>query len=77
MDLVELETLKTYIKTHLETEFIQSFKSLSSTPIFFDQKPDGSFWLYINYWGLKNLNIKNQYVLLLIGELSNQLSWAK
>lgn len=32
--LVELEILKTYIKTHLKTGFIQSSKFLAGTPIF-------------------------------------------
>ena len=42
---VELETLKTYIKTHLKTRFIQPSKSPAGAPILFDKKPDGSFWL--------------------------------
>ena len=40
---VELESLKTYIKTHLKTGFIQPFKSLASAPILFNKKPDNSF----------------------------------
>ncbi len=47
--LVEMETLKTYIETHLKTGFIQFFKSPAGTPIFFNQKPDGSLCLYVNY----------------------------
>ncbi len=46
---VELETLKTYIETHLKTEFIRPSKSLAGAPIFFDKKPDGSFCLCVNY----------------------------
>ena len=34
--LVELETLKAYIKTHLKTGFIQTFKSFANAVIFFD-----------------------------------------
>ena len=49
LELVELETLKTYIKTHLKTRFLQAFKSPAIVPILVDKKPDGSFWLYINY----------------------------
>ena len=56
---VELETLKTYIKTHLKTGFIQPSKSSADAPILFDKKPDGSFWLYVNYRGFNNLTIKN------------------
>ena len=58
---VELETLKTYIKTNLANGFIQSSKSLVRAPILFDKKPDGSFRLCVDYWGLNNLSIKNQY----------------
>ena len=35
--LVELETLKAYIKTHLKTGFLQPFKSLAGAPILFNK----------------------------------------
>ncbi len=57
--LVELETLKAYIKTHLKTRFIQLSKTPAGAPILFNKKPDGSFYLYIDYLGLNNLIIKN------------------
>lgn len=63
---VKLEMLKTYIETYLKTGFFWCFKSLTNTFIFFDKKPDGSFRLSINYQGLNNLTIKNQYLLPLI-----------
>ena len=47
--LVELETLQTYIKTHLKTGFIQSFKSPAVASILFNKKPDDSFRLCIDY----------------------------
>ena len=43
LELVELETLKTYIKTNLANGFIRPSKSPAGAPIFFDKKPDGSF----------------------------------
>ena len=46
---VELEILKTYIETHLKTGFIQFSKFLVGEAIFFDQKPDRSLCLCINY----------------------------
>ena len=46
---VELETLKTYIETNLANGFIHSFKSPTGAPILFDRKPDGSFYLCVNY----------------------------
>ena len=39
---VELETLKTYIETHLKTGFIWPSKFPAGTPILFNKKPDGS-----------------------------------
>ena len=79
MDLgpVELETLKTYIETNLANGFICPSKSPAGAPILFNQKPDGSLWLCINYRGLNNLTIKNRYPLPLIGESLDWLGWAK
>ena len=74
---VELETLKTYIKTHLKTGFIRLFKSPSGAPILFDKKPNGSLRLCVNYQGLNNLTIYNRYPLVLIGESLDQLGQAK
>ena len=74
---VELETLKTYIETHLKTGFIWPFKSLAGAPILFDKKPDDSLRLYVNYQGLNNLMIKNRYFLSLIGESIKRLGRAK
>ena len=74
---VELETLKTYIETHLKTGFIQHSKSLSDAPIPFNKKPDSSLRLYVDYRGLNNLTIKNRYPLPLIGESLDWLRRAK
>ena len=77
LDLVELETLKTYIESYLKTGFIQPSKSLAGASILFDKKPDGSFHLCVDYWGLNNFIIKNQYPLPLISKLLDRLSQAK
>ena len=74
---MKLETLKTYIKTHLKIGFIQPFKSLAGALILFDKKPDSSFWLCVDYRGLNNHTIKNWYPLQLIGEAFNWLIKAK
>ena len=74
---VELETLKTYIKANLANGFIRPFKSPAKALIFFDQKPDKSFRLYMDYEGLNNISIKNQYLLSLINKLFNWLSRAR
>ena len=74
---VELETLKTYIETYLKTGFIWPSKSPAGALILFDKKPDSSFCLCVDYWGLNNLTIKNRYPLPLIGKLLDRLDWAK
>ena len=56
---VELEMLKIYIKINLANGFIWPSKSPADAPILFVRKPDGSFYLYINYQGFNNLTIKN------------------
>ena len=57
--LIELKTLKTYIKTNLVNYFIQTFKFFTRAFIFFDQKLNSSFCFYIDYQGLNNLIKKN------------------
>ena len=74
---VELETLKTYIKTNLANGFIRPSKSPAGASIFFDWKPDRSFCLYVDYRGLNNITIKNQYPLPLIGESLDRLGRAR
>ena len=74
---VELETLKTYIETNLANGFIRSFKSPAKAPFLFDKKPDDSLRLCVDYWGLNNLTIKNQYLLLLVGKSLDRLGQAQ
>ena len=69
--------LKTYIKTNLANGFIWPSKLPTSTLILFIKKPDGSFRLYIDYWGLNNLTIKNRYLLPFIGKSLDRLGQAK
>ena len=49
LGLVELETLKTYIKTHLKIGFIQLSKFFAGALILFDKKPDNSLQLCMDY----------------------------
>ena len=74
---VELETLKTYIKTNLANSFIRPSKSPAGAPILFDRKPDGSLRLCVDYRGLNNITIKNRYPLPLIGESLDRLGRAR
>lgn len=74
LGLVELKTLKIYIKTKLSNSFIYLFKSPANNPILYNKKPNGSFRFFINYQGLKNITIKKSYLLLLIGESFDYLN---
>ena len=69
LEPVELETLKTYIKINLANSFIWPSTSPAGAFILFDRKLDRNLRLCVDYWGLNNLTIKNQYSLSLIGEL--------
>ena len=69
---IELETLKTYIKTNLANGFIRPSKSLAGVPILFDWKLNGSLRLCVDCRSLNNITIKNRYPLPLIGE---SLDW--
>lgn len=73
ISLVELETLKTYIETHLKIGFIHLFKSPVKVPIVFNIKSHKSFYLYVNYQDSNNLIIKNCYSLSPISELLDGL----
>ena len=68
LELVELEALKTYIKTNLANNFIRPSKSPIRAPILFNKKLNRSLRLCVNYRGFNNLIIKNQYLLPLIDE---------
>ena len=76
LGLVELKTLKIYIKNNLANGFIKPFKSPAKAPIFYDNKLDRSFRLCVNYQGLNNLTIKNWYFLLLVGKSLDWLGWS-
>ena len=75
--LVELETLKTYIKINLANSFIRLSKFPARALILFDRKPNRNFCLCMDYWNLNNLTIKNQYPLSQIDESLDWLSQAK
>ena len=74
---VELEILKTYIKTNLANSFIWPSKFPADAPILFVHKRNGSLQLWVNYQGLNNLTIKNKYPLMLIDESLDRLGRAK
>ena len=77
LEPIELETLKTYIKTNLANDFIWPSKSPIEAPIFYDRKPDKSFYFCVDYLDLNNITINNRYPLPLIGESLNWLNRIK
>ena len=64
-------------QTNLANGFIWPSKSPAGALIFFVGKQDGSLRLCLDYQGLNNLTIKNQYPLPLIGKSLNRLGRAK
>lgn len=74
---VELKMLKIYIKTKLANGLIWQWKSPANISILFVKKPNGSFWLSINYQNPNNLTIKNQNLLSLINKLLDYLNQTK
>ena len=70
-------TLKTYIKTNLANSFICPSKSPAGALILFDKKSDRNLGLYVDYWGLNNITIKNRYPFPLVGESFDCLGHAK
>ena len=77
LGLVELKTLKAYIETNLANSFIKPSKSPAGALILFDRKLDSSLRLCVNYQGLNNFTIKNQYLFRLIEESLDRLGKTK
>ena len=77
LGLIEPKTFKTYIETNLANRIIRLAKSPAGAAIFFVCKLDGNFCLCVNYWGLNNLTIYNQYPLPLFGKFLDWLGRAK
>ena len=69
---VGIKILKTQIEINLANGFQQLLKFPADTLILFVHKSDGSLHLCINYQGLNNLTVKNQYPSPLIGESLDQ-----
>lgn len=56
---MEVETLKTYIKTNVANGFIIPSKVPADALMIFVKKLDSSLWLNVDYRALNNLIIKN------------------
>ena len=73
----ELKILKIYIDKHLANNFIKYLQLLIETFILFVRKKNNFFKLCVNYRGLNNFTIKNQYLLFFISENLNRFSGVK
>ena len=61
----------------MANRFIRLSKSPIGAPILFVSKLNRGLRLYVNYRGLKILNIKNQYFLVLVSKSFGRLGQAK
>ena len=73
----ELEVLRTYLNDVLVKGWIQCSVSSAETSVLFVLKKNRELHLYVNYWDLNQIMIKNRYPLPLISETLNWLSEAK
>ncbi len=72
-----LSILRKYIDKNLANIFIRLSKSLAGALILFVPKSNGGLWLFVDYWGLNDLTIKNPYLLFLAGKSLDRLGRAK
>ena len=68
LSLMELETLKTYIKNNLANAFIKSSKLIIEAFILFDKKPNKNLRLCVDYQALNNQTMQNRYSLSLVSK---------
>ena len=59
---VKTEMLRVYVNDMLVKEFIQESESLISSSVLFVKKSNEKLRLYMNYWGLNALTVKNHTV---------------
>ena len=65
----ELKILWEYFNSLIKKEWIQPNKLLIGVLIFFIPKPDRTIRLYIDYYSLNKVIIKNHYPLLLVSKM--------
>ena len=77
MSAVELQAMKDYIRTNLESGFIRPSKSPAAAPVMFVKKPDGSLRLVVDYRALNAVAVKNRFPLPLIPDMLDRLHTAR
>ena len=73
MDVKDLIELKKQIEELLEKGFIRPSSSPWGAPVLFVNKKDGSTRMCVDYRGLKEVTIKNNYPLPRIEDLFDQM----
>jgi len=69
----EREEVQNFIEDQLRKEYIRPSKSPQMLPVFFVGKKDGSKWMVMDYRNLNSQIMKNNYPLLLITELIDNM----
>ena len=69
--------LRHYLDENLSKEFIWVSRSDAVILVLFIKKPEGGLHFCVDYWGLNVITVKNWYLLPLISETLNHLSWAR
>ena len=70
----ELQVLQKYLKDHLSKGFIHASSFPAASSVIFVKKSEDELCLCVNYRGLNNLTVKNQYLLPLIWETLNLMT---
>nr|GEV50378.1 putative reverse transcriptase domain-containing protein [Tanacetum cinerariifolium] len=73
----EMQELSTQLQELSDKGFIRPSSSPWGAPVLFFKKKDGSFWMCIDYRELNKLTVKNQYPLLRIDDLYDQLQGSR
>ena len=66
-----------YLDENLSKGFIQVSRSDAAASVLFVKKPEEDLHFCIDYWGLNVITVKNWYLLPLISETLNCLSWVR
>lgn len=73
----ELATIREYISNALEKNWIRPSSSPVGAPVLFVKKSDGTLRLCVDYRGLNEVTIKNNYPLPLLSETPDRFARAK
>ncbi len=77
MNSAELNIIKRYIKKNLKKRFIKLNNALFTSPILLVWKSNKELWFYVNYQDLNALIKKNEYLILRINKILEQLTKVK